>query len=43
VGDLSSLEAALERSPDGIEVVEAVVGRDDRRTLDRDIRALAGG
>jgi 2-succinyl-5-enolpyruvyl-6-hydroxy-3-cyclohexene-1-carboxylate synthase len=43
VTGLGELEAALERRPDGIEVVEAVVRRDDRRALDREIRALVGG
>jgi 2-succinyl-5-enolpyruvyl-6-hydroxy-3-cyclohexene-1-carboxylate synthase len=43
VTGLAELGSALERRPDGIEVVEAVVRRDDRRALDRDIRALVGG
>jgi 2-succinyl-5-enolpyruvyl-6-hydroxy-3-cyclohexene-1-carboxylate synthase len=43
VTDLAGLQAALERTPDGIEVVEAAVRRDDRRALDHDIRALVGG
>jgi 2-succinyl-5-enolpyruvyl-6-hydroxy-3-cyclohexene-1-carboxylate synthase len=37
------LAAALSDPAGGIEVVEAVVRRDDRRDLDLAIRALAGG
>jgi 2-succinyl-5-enolpyruvyl-6-hydroxy-3-cyclohexene-1-carboxylate synthase len=36
------LEHALATPNGGIEVVEAVVRRDDRRDLDARIRALAG-
>ncbi|MDX6323690.1 MAG: 2-succinyl-5-enolpyruvyl-6-hydroxy-3-cyclohexene-carboxylate synthase, partial [Nocardioidaceae bacterium] len=43
VTDVVALEAALARPPHGIEVVEAVVRRNDRRALDRDVRALVGG
>jgi 2-succinyl-5-enolpyruvyl-6-hydroxy-3-cyclohexene-1-carboxylate synthase len=43
VTELGELEAALARPPHGIEVVEAVVRRDDRRALDDDIRALVDG
>ena len=43
VGDLASLEAALDRAPEGIEVVEAVVRRDDRRALEAAIRSLVSG
>jgi 2-succinyl-5-enolpyruvyl-6-hydroxy-3-cyclohexene-1-carboxylate synthase len=41
VSELGPLEAALRRPPAGIEVVEAVVRRDNRRALDAAIRALA--
>lgn len=41
VTELSGLEAALARPPHGVEVVEAVVRRDDRRALEAGIRALA--
>ena len=41
VTDLVSLAAALQRAPAGVEVVEAVVRRDDRRALDAALRALA--
>jgi 2-succinyl-5-enolpyruvyl-6-hydroxy-3-cyclohexene-1-carboxylate synthase len=37
---LPELEAALDREPRGIEVVEAVVRRDDRRSTDAAIRGL---
>ncbi len=40
VTDRSALAAALHREPVGIDVVEAVVRRDDRRALDAAIRAL---
>ncbi|HET6563517.1 MAG TPA: 2-succinyl-5-enolpyruvyl-6-hydroxy-3-cyclohexene-1-carboxylic-acid synthase [Marmoricola sp.] len=40
VTDQDSLVAVLERAPNGIEVVEAVVRRDDRRALDAAMRAL---
>jgi 2-succinyl-5-enolpyruvyl-6-hydroxy-3-cyclohexene-1-carboxylate synthase len=43
VTDLGALEAALGRPPRGIEVLEAVVRRDDRRALDAEIRALVTG
>ena len=36
-----ALAEALARVPDGIEVVEAVIGRTDRRALDAAIRSLA--
>lgn len=39
----SALDDALARAPDGIEVVEARIGRADRRALDARIRALAAG
>ena len=42
VEDLAQLEAALARQPGGIEVVEAVVRRDDRRALDAAVRGLVG-
>jgi 2-succinyl-5-enolpyruvyl-6-hydroxy-3-cyclohexene-1-carboxylate synthase len=42
VTDLAELEAALARRPQGIEVVEAVVRRDDRRALDAAVRGLVG-
>ena len=38
--DLSELAAALEEEPTGVEVVEAVVRRDDRRALDEAVRGL---
>ena len=41
VTDRASLEATLRRVPGGVEVVEAVVRRDNRRALDAAIRALA--
>ena len=41
VTDRGSLDAALGRAPDGVEVVEAVVRRDNRRALDAAVRALA--
>ena len=37
------LEQALRSPAGGVEVVEAVVGRTDRRALDAEIRALVGG
>ena len=40
VTGLVELEAVLDRSPRGIEVVEASVRRDDRRALDASVRAL---
>ncbi len=40
VADRRTLEAALATAPSGIEVVEAVVRRDDRRALDEAVRAL---
>jgi 2-succinyl-5-enolpyruvyl-6-hydroxy-3-cyclohexene-1-carboxylate synthase len=40
VDSLGELEHALSSPNGGIEVVEAVVGRDDRRSLDERIRAL---
>ena len=40
VTDLRGLEAALDRAPQGIEVVEAVVSRDHRRSLDAAVRGL---
>ena len=43
VTDLASLKTALARQPHGIEVVEAVVRRDNRRHLDAQIRALVAG
>ena len=43
VGDRAGLATALERRPSGIEVVEAVVRRDDRRALDEAVRALVRG
>jgi 2-succinyl-5-enolpyruvyl-6-hydroxy-3-cyclohexene-1-carboxylate synthase len=43
VTDLPALEAALAQPTGGIDVVEAVVGRDHRRGLDAAIRALAAG
>ena len=43
VGDRAGLAAALERRPSGVEVVEAVVRRDDRRALDEAVRALVRG
>jgi 2-succinyl-5-enolpyruvyl-6-hydroxy-3-cyclohexene-1-carboxylate synthase len=42
VGDRASLRQALATPPGGLEVVEAVVRRDDRRSLDLAIRALVG-
>ena len=39
----TELEAALAREPSGIEVVEAVVRRDDRRALDAAVRGLVRG
>jgi len=41
VADRPALDAALGREASGIEVVEAVVRRDDRRALDQAVRALA--
>jgi 2-succinyl-5-enolpyruvyl-6-hydroxy-3-cyclohexene-1-carboxylate synthase len=41
VGSRDDLRAALARAPQGIEVVEARVRRDDRRELDAAIRSLA--
>ena len=43
VDDLPELEHALANPAGGIEVVEAVVRRDDRRELDAAIRALGNG
>jgi len=43
VMDRAELRSALGVEPSGIEVVEAVVRRDDRRALDQAIRALATG
>ena len=43
VTDRAELGSAIAVEPRGIEVVEAVVRRDDRRDLDRAIRALASG
>jgi 2-succinyl-5-enolpyruvyl-6-hydroxy-3-cyclohexene-1-carboxylate synthase len=43
VTDLPSLRRCLDRQPSGIEVVEAVVRRDDRRALDAAIRGLVTG
>jgi 2-succinyl-5-enolpyruvyl-6-hydroxy-3-cyclohexene-1-carboxylate synthase len=43
VSDRDGLRAALAEPTGGIEVVEAVVRRDDRRDLDAAIRALATG
>ena len=43
VTQLSELEAALAHEPQGIEVVEAVVRRNDRRTTDAAIRGLVEG
>jgi len=43
VATLEELRAALDAPTGGIEVVEAVVGRDNRRELDAQIRALALG
>jgi 2-succinyl-5-enolpyruvyl-6-hydroxy-3-cyclohexene-1-carboxylate synthase len=40
VDDLAALETALEQQPQGIEVVEAVVSRDARRSLDEAFRGL---
>ena len=40
VGDRAALVSALEEQPAGIEVVEAVVRRDDRRALDEEVRGL---
>jgi 2-succinyl-5-enolpyruvyl-6-hydroxy-3-cyclohexene-1-carboxylate synthase len=40
VGDRAGLGSALAAPPDGIEVVEAVVRRDDRRALDEAVRGL---
>ena len=42
VGSLEELRHALASPAGGIEVVEAVVSRGDRRELDAEIRALAG-
>ncbi|HQR28452.1 MAG TPA: 2-succinyl-5-enolpyruvyl-6-hydroxy-3-cyclohexene-1-carboxylic-acid synthase [Nocardioides sp.] len=42
VGTLAELEQALASPHGGLEVVEAVVRRDDRRDLDARIRGLAG-
>jgi 2-succinyl-5-enolpyruvyl-6-hydroxy-3-cyclohexene-1-carboxylate synthase len=42
VTDLDALRSALGRPPAGIEVVEAVVRRDDRRSLDAAVRGLVG-
>ncbi len=39
----ADLAAALDRTPQGVEVVEAAVRRDDRRALDAAIRALVTG
>jgi 2-succinyl-5-enolpyruvyl-6-hydroxy-3-cyclohexene-1-carboxylate synthase len=41
VTELDHLVAALGRAPAGIEIVEAVVRRDNRRALDAAIKALA--
>ena len=41
VGSLPELEQALASPNGGLEVVEAVVSRADRRSLDEQIRALA--
>jgi 2-succinyl-5-enolpyruvyl-6-hydroxy-3-cyclohexene-1-carboxylate synthase len=43
VADRAALESALATPPSGIEVVEAVVRRDDRRTLDAAVRGLVRG
>ena len=43
VHDRAALAAALEGRPSGVEVVEAVVRRDDRRALDEAVRALVRG
>ena len=43
VTDRAGLETALARTPEGIEVVEAVVRRDNRRALDAALRALVTG
>jgi 2-succinyl-5-enolpyruvyl-6-hydroxy-3-cyclohexene-1-carboxylate synthase len=43
VADREQLHAALAREPHGIEVVEAVVRRDDRRSLDAGVRGLVTG
>ena len=43
VGSLAELRHALDNPAGGIEVVEAVVGRTDRRALDSAIRALVAG
>jgi 2-succinyl-5-enolpyruvyl-6-hydroxy-3-cyclohexene-1-carboxylate synthase len=40
VTDRAGLDAALARPPRGVEVVEAVVGRQARRALDERLRAL---
>jgi 2-succinyl-5-enolpyruvyl-6-hydroxy-3-cyclohexene-1-carboxylate synthase len=42
VGDRAELAHALANPNGGIEVVEAVVRRDNRRTLDAELRALVG-
>ena len=42
VTDRASLRAALAEPSGGLEVVEAVVRRDDRRALDAAIRGLVG-
>ena len=43
VRDRAELAAALDRQPGGLEVVEAVVRRDDRRALDEAVRGLVRG
>ena len=43
VRDRDALAAALAQQPTGIEVVEAVVRRDDRRALDEAVRGLVRG
>ncbi len=43
VADRAGLAEALRRTPRGVEVVEAVVRRDDRRALDAAIRSLVTG
>ena len=41
VGDQAELEAALTQPPRGVELVEAVIDRSQRRTLDTAITGLA--
>ena len=43
VTQLTELESALKEEPRGIEVIEAVVRRDDRRSTDAAIRGLVDG